>query len=193
MPRRQFEDVIGRMPEYLQQLKDCELTSFVDGRWISFMPSNDKGMYVFYEDDKPMYVGRSDKLRKRILAHGRPKSGHTSATFAFILAKEEFELACPDCKLESDRLAKFAHDPKMLTPLKNHFRRKNDEVKHSHSKQRAVLEDDPEFKPLYDRAKRRVRNMGVRIVEIEDDIEQAVFEIYAHMKLGTLYNTFENH
>ena len=35
--------------------------------------------------------------------------------------------------------------------------------------------------------------MGVRVVEIEDDIEQAIFEIYAHMELDTPYNTFENH
>lgn len=48
-----------------------------------------KGVYVFYEDEKPIYVGRSKNIPNRILNHGRPSSGHNSATFAFLLAKEE--------------------------------------------------------------------------------------------------------
>ena len=46
----------------------------------------DKGIYVFYESGKPLYVGRSDRMRGSILEHGRPSSLHNSATFAFLLA-----------------------------------------------------------------------------------------------------------
>ena len=60
---------------------------------------------------------------------------------------------------------------------------------------REDLARDPEFKPLFDEAKRRVREMDIRVVEIHDPIEQTVFEIYAHLKLETPaeFNSFENH
>ena len=48
----------------------------------------EKGIYVFYETSNPLYVGRSDRMRERILEHGRPSSLHNSATFAFLLAME---------------------------------------------------------------------------------------------------------
>jgi len=47
------------------------------------------GIYVFYENDKPLYVGRSNRMKQRILEHGRESSGCYSATFAFNLAKEK--------------------------------------------------------------------------------------------------------
>jgi hypothetical protein len=50
-----------------------------------------RGIYVFYENGKPLYVGRSNKLRQRILEHGRKSSDQYSASFAFRLAKEEAE------------------------------------------------------------------------------------------------------
>ena len=41
----------------------------------------------------------------------------------------------------------------------------------------------------------RVRRMEVRVVEITDQVEQTLFEIYAVLELGTapLYNTFETY
>ena len=54
------------------------------------------------------------------------------------------------------------------------------------------------FKPLFDETKAIVGRMGVRVVEITDPIEQAVFEIYAALQLQTTraqsgYNDFNNH
>jgi excinuclease UvrABC nuclease subunit len=46
-----------------------------------------KGVYVFYEDNKPIYVGRSNRMRKRIKEHFAISSTHHSATFAFKLAR----------------------------------------------------------------------------------------------------------
>jgi len=34
--------------------------------------------------------------------------------------------------------------------------------------------------------------MHIRVVEIEDDHEQTVFEVYAALALGTPYNKFNN-
>ena len=48
-----------------------------------------KGIYVFYEDSKPIYIGRSNNIRQRINLHCRPSSGHNSATFAFNIAKRK--------------------------------------------------------------------------------------------------------
>jgi hypothetical protein len=63
---------------------------------------------------------------------------------------------------------------------------------------RDELQRDPEFKKLFDATKKSVRCMGIRVVEINNPIEQAVFEVYAALELGTTqeqvgFNDFENH
>ncbi len=159
MAHRQFEDVTARMPEYLRELEDCQvITRDGRGRLPPNLPANE-GIYVFYEGDKPMYVGRSDRLRARLLQHGRASSRHGSAPFAFNIARKKFRATRPD----------------------------------SDSMSRSVLEQDSDFAPLFREAKQRVRRMGIRVVGIEDPIEQTIFEVYAHLKLGTPFNSFENH
>ena len=49
----------------------------------------DKGVYIFYENDKPVYVGRSNRVRNRIKEHGADSSGHESATFALKLLRKD--------------------------------------------------------------------------------------------------------
>ena len=58
---------------------------------------------------------------------------------------------------------------------------------------RGELSKNPTFATLFTKAKERVRRMSVRYVEIQDSNEQAIFEVYAHMKLGTPFNDFSNH
>ena len=122
----------------------------------------EKGIYVFYESGEPLYVGRSNRMRERILEHGRPSSRHNSATFAFLLAEAKYKGI--DCT----------------------------------GRARDHLQNEEDFKPLYDQAKERVRSMQVRVVEVRDAIEQSVFEVYAALHLKTTrdpggYNDFENH
>lgn len=50
-----------------------------------------KGIYVFLENGHPMYVGRSNRMKDRIMEHGRPSSTHNTAPFAFNLAKKAAE------------------------------------------------------------------------------------------------------
>jgi len=50
------------------------------------MPNS--GIYLFSEDDKHFYVGRSNTIKKRLQKHCRPSSGHNSATFAFRVARQ---------------------------------------------------------------------------------------------------------
>ena len=51
-----------------------------------------QGIYVFYEDNRPLYVGRSDDIRTRIQIHSRPSSSAASANFAFILTRDDWNI-----------------------------------------------------------------------------------------------------
>ena len=173
---REFDGIIDPMPDYLSKLENCPLIGMDTSKERRSLgkrlrnagivtydekgnPLDPAGIYVFYEDNKPQYVGRSDNLTARLLMHGRPSSGSEGATFAFILAKEA-------CKITDS---------------------------YHKSMSRPELEIDPDFKPLFDAAKERVRKMRVRAVGIQDPIEQTIFEVYAHLQLGTPHNSFENH
>ena len=48
-----------------------------------------QGVYLFSEGEKHLYAGRTKRLRQRLQEHGRPSSGHNTAPFAFLLAREE--------------------------------------------------------------------------------------------------------
>ena len=79
-----FDDIVKQMPALLESL---ERAPFQDRNGARNLP--EKGIYVFYEDGKPIYVGRSRNLRTRILHHSRPSSSHFSASFAFLLARQK--------------------------------------------------------------------------------------------------------
>lgn len=162
MPKPSFADIAkNKMPEYLKGLKACKpftpdklCNLRRDGKPLKPLPEA-KGVYCFYEDDKPLYVGRTRNIRKRVLQHRRLSGRHNSAAFAFNIAKKEFEKNHP-CKDLS----------------------------------RAELSKNPIFDDIFTEAKKRVRKMSVRFVKIKDPIEQTVFEVYAHMELGTPFNDF---
>ena len=153
-----FQDVIHNMPTYMGKLEDCELLGMyttTDRRALRHNLPARKGVYVLYEQGKPMYVGRSDNLADRLLEHGRPSGDSETATFAFNIAKQDFP------------------GPASMS--------------------RKDLQRSKGFKPLFDAAKERVRKMQVRVVDVEDSIEQSILEVYAHMALDTPFNSFENH
>lgn len=153
-----WNEVVGRMSVLMRTLGSSDLL----GRdKLQAVP--ECGVYVFYEAQTALYVGRSDRMRERIQEHGRDGSKHSSASFAFLLATDEARRQGIDCGLP-----------------------------------RAVLEQHADFVPVFRRAKARVRKMKVRVVETSNDIEQAIFEIYAALSLQTTreqggYNDFENH
>ena len=158
-----WESVSQRMPELLKTLKSCELLHRDRRGQLPQVP--DRGIYVFYNGDNPIYVGRTNRMRQRLQEHGRPSSTHNSATLAFAMA---YVLAS---NIQLDSVGDVSRD---------------------------VLQRDPEFKKLFDATKEMVSKMGIRVVEVTDPIEQAVFEVYAALELGTTreqsgYNDFENH
>ena len=164
MPDRKFEDIIAKLPEYLRDVTDSELIcleSRVQRRSLRSALPAARGVYVLYDGETPMYVGRSDRLADRLLEHGRSSSGPESATFAFNLAYAEWSS-------ETDLID-------------------------INRRERQTFMSAPEFHGLFDEAKRRVRKMCVRVVAIMDPVDQAVFEICAHLRLRTPYNSFKNH
>lgn len=151
----QFEKVIEKMPELLNRLQSNPALGRDRLRGIP-----QRGVYAFYENGAPIYVGRSNRLRQRLLEHGRRSSLQNSATFAFILATYEAR----------ERGLVFQSMP------------------------RAILQNYPGFRELFQQAKDRIRRMQIRIVEVIDPIEQTVFEVYAVLVLDTRrYNDFETH
>ena len=78
-----FEGIINQVSDLMQQLANSPLRQ---RNSLGDIPN--KGIYVFYENEEPIYVGRSNRMKDRIQEHGRKSSYHNSATFAFILAKE---------------------------------------------------------------------------------------------------------
>ena len=106
-----FKEIVDKFPGWLDTLQKSPAFSRDQ---IKNVPN--QGIYVFYDEkDRPLYVGRSDRMRIRLLEHSRPSSGHTSATFAFILAIEKMEnpekkdkMSRADLQSEPDFSPKYA-------------------------------------------------------------------------------------
>ena len=122
------------------------------------------GVYVLYESDRALYVGRGRNIRQRLANHR--SSSVTSASLAVKMA----------------RIA--ANTPSKYT---------------SATKAENLLKTNPTFRAEFTKATARIRAMQVRCVVTEhddNDVRQALLEIYAASKLGTLersggYNTFK--
>jgi len=94
-----FKEIIDQFPELMQQLVVSPLRQ---RNSLGDIPK--KGIYVFYENEEPIYVGRSNRMKDRIQEHGRKSSYHNSATFAFILSKEKANEQGIDIKKNRDAL-----------------------------------------------------------------------------------------
>ena len=134
------------------------------------------GVYVFYRNEEPLYVGRSNGLIGRVQLHGRLGSTPNQAAFASRLTREAFfREKFPD------------HQD---TPMSDLWKI----PEFAGLKIRTVMNDGnfPGQKRFME-AKMHVCGMSIRVVELPDPNAQAMFEVYAHMVLNTPYNTFVNH
>jgi len=150
-----FKELADRMPLLLQSLLEQPLTA-IDDIGITQVPQ--KGIYVFFEDNKPIYVGRSNRLKKRLKEHSQGSS-HYSATLAFRIAKQNTS-----------------------TQQKKERKQTNEQ-----------LMKNSDFVEEFEATKGRIARAKIRFIEIEDQTEQAMFEIYASMALGTEFNDFSTH
>ncbi|MGJ5079674.1 hypothetical protein [Bradyrhizobium oligotrophicum] len=58
---------------------------------------------------------------------------------------------------------------------------------------RTYLMQDPDFRAEFDRQIRRVTELGVKYLEVEDAIDQYLLELYAALEYQTSLTEFENH
>ena len=87
-----FEEIVVQLEPLLEKLQSGPA---YHGRTLREMP--EKGVYVFYEDGEPVYVGRvgsnsKQTVRQRVRQHTIPSSGHNQATFAFRLLQDDLGL-----------------------------------------------------------------------------------------------------
>ncbi|MFC2070424.1 GIY-YIG nuclease family protein [Chloroflexota bacterium] len=149
-----FGKLIDKMPSLL---RDLESQPFLSRAELAGIPK--QGIYVFYQKEKAVYVGRSNRLKERIQEHGRPSSDHYSATLAFRIAKKKLNYEGDEHRLAT----------------------------------RDELEQALGFKEVFFQARLQVAEMQVKIIGIDDQITQALFEIYAALTLNTQYNDFGTH
>jgi len=64
-----------------------------------------RGIYLFSHRGDPLYVGRSNQLRKRLQSHCRPSSSHFSASFAFRIARLQTGTTNPTYRRTGSRTA----------------------------------------------------------------------------------------
>ena len=150
-----FKKLTDGMPLRLQELLERPLVT-IDDIGITEVPQ--KGVYVLFEDNEPVYVGRSNRLKERLKEHSRGGSEY-SATLAFRIAKQNYS---DFQKIELKQTSK-------------------------------QLMMNVDFVKEFEKAKDRIAKMRIRFIRVEDQIEQAMFEIYAHMTLGTKFNDFNTH
>jgi hypothetical protein len=63
----------------------------------------DKGIYLFSENGRHLYVGRSNNIRQRLRLHCLPSSNDNQAAFAFRLAREHCGVLKASYKPEGSR------------------------------------------------------------------------------------------
>jgi len=82
----EFKTLVHKLPVLFERLANAPLRP-----WNNLGPLPQNGIYVLFENGRPIYVGRSNRMKDRIKEHGRPSSTHNSAPFAFNLAKKVAE------------------------------------------------------------------------------------------------------
>jgi len=95
----EWNSLVKRMPTLLKQLTSQPLRPWNDR---GILPQ--KGVYVFYEDEKPIYVGRTNNMSGRLNRHCNQSSGHNTATFAFNIAKRAATKKGMNVRLTRSRL-----------------------------------------------------------------------------------------
>ena len=102
-----FDEIVASMAPLLEQLQSCE-----PYRAPNYKGIPQKGIYAFYEQGVPVYIGRvggtsKQNMRNRIRQHTIPSAGHNQAVFAFRLLQEKLGVATGHgAELSRDELAK---------------------------------------------------------------------------------------
>ena len=153
------------LPKHFNQLKKVLLSPVRADKFVGFKTASLKalsvlersadfpGCYVFVDALKPVYVGISRTVVKRLVQHLNADS-HYSASLVYRMAYDD-----------------FPHEMKRDQAMK-----------------------DDQFRRVFFAARERLRRMKVATVEVHNDLELYLFEVYAAMLLDTsAWNTFRTH
>ena len=132
-------------------------------------PPRTHGVYLFTERDGHLYVGRTGKTERSVRAGKASASGFRARLAGHCRPGSGLSSATFAIRLALDQA-----------------RNEGDAI----TRRLPTLLEDPSFGPLFIAAKQRITAMEFRVVEIEDDRESAVFEVYAAYMLKTPYNSF---
>jgi hypothetical protein len=82
----------GKFAALVQTLEpSCERLIAMKPVSASTLPQGipERGIYLFSDGGRHLYVGRSNNIRRRIALHCRASSQHNQATFAFRMARRQ--------------------------------------------------------------------------------------------------------
>ena len=179
--------ILGQMPELFDKLVAGSLrTTWCQSRrrWqLEDIP--EKGVYVFYENCKPLYVGYSDHIADRFKSHCAGGKSSGSATFAFILTRDLWGIWRGPCWDGPFPKKKEEREEVRLI-------RKGTSTKRVRLDRRGLLDHDDILQDFKSQVE-RVKSMQVRVIPIDDPYKQAMFEVYAAYRLNTFYNDFRPH
>jgi hypothetical protein len=103
-----WKDIVMRLDPMLQELLDAPSARRLDHR--PTLPSA-AGIYLFLNDNWPLYVGQTRNLRRRLADHCRASSGHNQASFAFNIARRSLSakgVQLPRGRSEIEALPEFS-------------------------------------------------------------------------------------
>jgi hypothetical protein len=114
-----FQQIINEMPILLEKLnRQPRCTKGEIGLGRVSCPK--KGIYVLFEKNKAIYVGRSNNVKRRLTDHCSLSSTHFSATFAFRLAIKEYKNKYGEIKKGTRKdLVKNSHFARLFIESKN--------------------------------------------------------------------------
>lgn len=104
-----FEKRLQKLPDYFSKLINCDLT---DRNNLVGLPI--RGIYVFIEKGVPLYGGRTNRMKDRIMEHRRTCSRPIDASFPFLMAKKKAYKKGTNVSRER---AKLMNDPDFVRAL----------------------------------------------------------------------------
>jgi hypothetical protein len=99
-----FDEIISRVKDQYDMLLASPKHTIAD------LPKKipNAGVYLFSQAGRPLYVGRTNNLRKRLQYHTR--NNHNQATFAFLLARHETGILKASYKQKGSRQDLLTND-----------------------------------------------------------------------------------
>ncbi len=137
-------------------------------------PREQRGIYCFFEDGKPLYVGRTS-----ITARTREEGGDPSTSFRTRYDQHTQDATPPGTAPFAWRLTKEALAKKGIDVPEDWWENRKGTA--------SKIYDE------YTAQKARIRKMRVKIATFDDDergVRSHTAEVYAHVQLKTPYNDF---